>query len=126
MMRCAGAAGRPIGRLSLLSPFFVGPLAFDVGATDSIRGQPLSIALPERGDTIVIDIPERVVRIDVSDAELARRRESQAAKGWKPGYGSYEERVHCQTTPVIWRMPGRSQAASHSNSVGSRAPAQRA
>src|SRR5690349_8376917 len=28
------------------------------------------------------------------------------ASGRKPGYGSYDERVHCQTWPVICVMPG--------------------
>jgi dihydroxy-acid dehydratase len=32
------------------------------------------IALVEDGDTIIIDIPERTVRLDVADEELARRR----------------------------------------------------
>src|SRR6185295_5437066 len=39
------------------------------------------------------------------------------ANGRKPGYGSYEERVHCQPSPVICVMPGNGYAASHSNSV---------
>lgn len=43
------------------------------------------------------------------------------AIGRKPGYGSYDERVHCHTHPVICAMPGASNAASHSASVGSRA-----
>jgi len=43
-----------------------------------------NIGLIETGDIVVIDIPNRVVRFEVSDAELARRRGIQAAKGWKP------------------------------------------
>jgi len=43
-----------------------------------------NIGLIETGDIVVIDIPNRVVRFDVSDAEIARRRSIQAAKGWKP------------------------------------------
>src|SRR3546814_12811667 len=31
-----------------------------------------------------IDIPNRVARFEISDAELERRRAAQAAKGWKP------------------------------------------
>jgi dihydroxy-acid dehydratase len=43
-----------------------------------------NIGLIESGDMIVIDIPNRVVRFDVSESEIARRRSIQAAKGWKP------------------------------------------
>jgi dihydroxy-acid dehydratase len=43
-----------------------------------------NIGLIETGDIVVIDIPNRVVRFEVSDAEIARRRSVQAAKGWKP------------------------------------------
>ena len=45
------------------------------------------IALVESGDRIVIDIPERVLKLDVSDEEIARRRAAMEAKGkdaWKP------------------------------------------
>ncbi|MFT8736908.1 MAG: dihydroxy-acid dehydratase [Zymomonas mobilis] len=45
------------------------------------------IALVETGDTIVIDIPERVIHLDVDDAVLAGRRAQMEAKGaaaWKP------------------------------------------
>lgn len=45
------------------------------------------IALVEEGDTVHIDIPERHIGIEVSDAELQRRREAMEAKGkdgWKP------------------------------------------
>jgi dihydroxy-acid dehydratase len=43
-----------------------------------------NIGLIESGDLIVIDIPQRAVRVELSDEELARRRAMQAAKGWKP------------------------------------------
>ena len=43
-----------------------------------------NIGLVETGDTIVIDIPGRTVRFEVSEAEIARRRAVQSAKGWKP------------------------------------------
>ena len=36
------------------------------------------------GDKIRIDIPNRTINVLVSDEELARRREEQNAKGWKP------------------------------------------
>jgi len=40
-----------------------------------------NIALVEEGDTIVIDIPKREIRIDISDAELAQRRAKMEARG---------------------------------------------
>lgn len=46
-----------------------------------------NIALVQDGDDIVIDIPNRSIRIDISDEELAHRRAVMAAKGaqaWKP------------------------------------------
>lgn len=45
------------------------------------------IGLLEEGDRILIDIPKRSLAVDVSDAELATRRERMAAKGdaaWLP------------------------------------------
>jgi dihydroxy-acid dehydratase len=44
------------------------------------------IALAQEGDTIVIDIPKRELRLDVSDAELAARRENLLATlgGYRP------------------------------------------
>jgi dihydroxy-acid dehydratase len=46
-----------------------------------------SLALVAEGDTIEIDIPKRVLRVALSDAELAKRRKAAEAKGaaaWKP------------------------------------------
>lgn len=40
-----------------------------------------TIALVEEGDTIVIDIPNRVIKVDVSDDVLAERRAAQEARG---------------------------------------------
>src|SRR5258708_35294259 len=45
------------------------------------------IALVETGDTIVIDIPNRTIGLDLDDAVLAGRRTAMAARGsaaWKP------------------------------------------
>ncbi len=45
------------------------------------------IALVEEGDTIVIDIPNRVIKVDIHDEEMAARRERMEEKGaaaWKP------------------------------------------
>ena len=46
-----------------------------------------AIALVQEGDLIKIDIPNRSINVDVSDAELAARRAAEDAKGkagWKP------------------------------------------
>ncbi|QNP48299.1 dihydroxy-acid dehydratase [Diaphorobacter aerolatus] len=43
-----------------------------------------AIGLVRNGDRIRIDIPNRTIDVLVSDEELARRREEQAALGWKP------------------------------------------
>jgi len=64
-----GTAGLSIGHVS--------PEAEEGGA----------IGLVESGDRIEIDIPARVLRLDVPDEELARRRAAMEAKGksaWKP------------------------------------------
>ena len=45
------------------------------------------IGLVAPGDRILIDIPNRVIRLVVDDAELARRHEEMEARGkdaWKP------------------------------------------
>src|ERR1035438_4678757 len=69
--------GRFSGGSSGLSIGHVSPEAAEGGA----------LALVENGDGIEIDIPQRSIRLDLSDAELARRREAAEAKGaaaWKP------------------------------------------
>ncbi|HLO75391.1 MAG TPA: dihydroxy-acid dehydratase, partial [Magnetospirillum sp.] len=69
--------GRFSGGTSGLSIGHASPEAAEGGA----------IGLVEAGDTIVIDIPNRVIRVDVSDEELAKRRaamEAKGAKAWKP------------------------------------------
>jgi dihydroxy-acid dehydratase len=44
-----------------------------------------NIGLLQAGDIVLIDIPNRRVHMDVEDAELAKRRASQEARGWQPG-----------------------------------------
>ena len=46
-----------------------------------------NIGLVKEGDTIAIDIPNRVLRAEISDAEMDKRRADMTAKGakaWKP------------------------------------------
>jgi dihydroxy-acid dehydratase len=66
--------GRFSGGTSGLSIGHVSPEAAEGG----------NIGLVQTGDTIVIDIPNRSVKFEVSDEEIAQRRAAQAAKGWKP------------------------------------------
>ncbi|MFC3179993.1 dihydroxy-acid dehydratase [Cypionkella sinensis] len=42
------------------------------------------IGLVEEGDRIEINIPARTIHLAVSEADLAKRRAAQDAKGWKP------------------------------------------
>jgi dihydroxy-acid dehydratase len=45
------------------------------------------IGLVETGDPILIDIPNRAIKLDISDAQIAARRKAMDAKGaaaWKP------------------------------------------
>jgi dihydroxy-acid dehydratase len=43
-----------------------------------------TIGLLRTGDLIKINIPQRSIDVDLSDGELAQRREAQDAAGWKP------------------------------------------
>ncbi|SMH45179.1 dihydroxy-acid dehydratase [Azospirillum agricola] len=69
--------GRFSGGTSGLSIGHVSPEAAGGGA----------IGLVEEGDRVEIDIPNRIIRLAVSDEELQRRRDAMNAKGadgWKP------------------------------------------
>jgi dihydroxy-acid dehydratase len=69
--------GRFSGGTSGLSIGHVSPEAAEGGL----------IALVQTGDSVVIDIPNRVIKLDVDDAELAVRHEEMVARGaraWKP------------------------------------------
>ena len=69
--------GRFSGGTSGLSIGHVSPEAAEGGL----------IALVETGDPIVIDIPNRVIRLDLDDAVIAERKaamEARGSKAWKP------------------------------------------
>ncbi|MFD1880124.1 dihydroxy-acid dehydratase [Paracoccus pacificus] len=66
--------GRFSGGSSGLSIGHVSPEAAEGG----------TIGLVEQGDLIRIDIPNRVIALEVDDATLAARRERREAEGWKP------------------------------------------
>ncbi|MDR3726120.1 MAG: dihydroxy-acid dehydratase [Terracidiphilus sp.] len=70
--------GRFSGGSSGLSIGHISPEAAEGGA----------LALVQEGDRIEIDIPKRVIRVSLSDEEIAKRRTAMQAKGsaaWKPG-----------------------------------------
>jgi len=66
--------GRFSGGTSGLSIGHVSPEAAEGGIIGLVRD----------GDRIEIDIPNRMIRVDLSEAELAARRTEQQALGWKP------------------------------------------
>ena len=66
--------GRFSGGTSGLSIGHVSPEAAEGG----------NIGLIQSGDIVVIDIPNRTVKFQVTDEEIAQRRAAQTAKGWKP------------------------------------------
>jgi dihydroxy-acid dehydratase len=66
--------GRFSGGSSGLSIGHVSPEAAEGG----------TIGLVEQGDMIRIDIPHRVISLEVDDATLAARRRAREAEGWKP------------------------------------------
>jgi dihydroxy-acid dehydratase len=67
--------------------FSGGTSGLSIGHCSPEAGEGGNIALVEEGDTIEIDIPNRAIRVTVSDDELTRRRLSMDAWGeeaWKP------------------------------------------
>ena len=69
--------GRFSGGTSGLSIGHVSPEAAEGGA----------IGLVEEGDSIIIDIPNRSIQLEISEAELDKRRQVMEAKGdsaWQP------------------------------------------
>jgi dihydroxy-acid dehydratase len=75
--------GRFSGGTSGLSIGHVSPEAAEGGM----------IALVEDGDTITVDIPGRVIRVDVPDSVLTARRTAMAAKGDKAWHPKARNRV---------------------------------
>jgi dihydroxy-acid dehydratase len=55
-----------------------------IGHVSPEAGNGGAIGLVEDGDTILIDIPNRAINVQVDQAILDQRRAEQAAKGWKP------------------------------------------
>jgi dihydroxy-acid dehydratase len=67
--------------------FSGGTSGLSIGHVSPEAAQGGVIGLVEEGDTIIIDIPQRDITLQVSDAELAVRRAAMQAKGrkaWQP------------------------------------------
>jgi len=64
--------------------FSGGTAGLSIGHVSPEAAEGGNIGLVENGDSIVIDIPNRTVRFEVSEEEIARRRAVQSVKGWKP------------------------------------------
>ncbi len=67
--------------------FSGGTSGLSIGHASPEAAEGGNIGLVEQGDTIVIDIPNRIIRVDVPDAVLAERRIVMEAKGdlaWQP------------------------------------------
>ena len=64
--------------------FSGGTAGLSIGHVSPEAAEGGTIGLVEPGDLIEIDIPQRLVRVAISDEELQRRRTSQTDKGWKP------------------------------------------
>ncbi len=92
--------GRFSGGTSGLSIGHCSPEAAEGGA----------IGLVEEGDTIVIDIPNRILRVDVSDEVLAARRAAMDAKGATAG--SRWPRAPRKVTPALRAYAAMTTSAS--------------
>jgi len=67
--------------------FSGGTSGLSIGHASPEAAEGGNIGLVEQGDTIVIDIPNRIIKVDVTDAILAERRVAMEAKGddaWTP------------------------------------------
>lgn len=67
--------------------FSGGTSGLSIGHASPEAAEGGNIALVEAGDTIIIDIPNRIIKVDLTDEELAARRKAMEAKGddaWTP------------------------------------------
>ncbi|NLE72645.1 MAG: dihydroxy-acid dehydratase [Actinomycetales bacterium] len=80
--------GRGLGKVCALvtdGRFSGGTSGLSIGHVSPEAASGGVIALVEDGDTVTIDIPNRSIRLEVDDAELARRRAAlEAAGGYRP------------------------------------------
>jgi len=67
--------------------FSGGTSGLSIGHASPEAAEGGNIGLVEEGDTIIIDIPNRIIKVDLTDEELAERRTAMEAKGdeaWTP------------------------------------------
>ena len=82
--------GRGLGKACALvtdGRFSGGSSGLSIGHVSPEAAEGGAIGLVEEGDIIVIDIPNRSISFQVSEAELAQRRAAMEAKGkaaWQP------------------------------------------
>jgi dihydroxy-acid dehydratase len=80
--------GRGLGKVCALitdGRFSGGTSGLSIGHVSPEAAAGGTIALVEDGDTVVIDIPQRVIQLDVPADELDRRRAAlEAGNGYKP------------------------------------------
>ena len=77
-----------------------------------------NIAIIEDGDMIAIDIPNRGIQLQLSDAEIAARREAQEARGdkaWTPKDRERRSPSRCALTPASRPVPTRAPCAINQN-----------
>jgi dihydroxyacid dehydratase/phosphogluconate dehydratase len=77
-----------------------------------------NIAIIEDGDMIAIDIPNRGIQLQLSDAEIAARREAQEARGDKPGrrkIASVRSPLPFAPTPAWQPAPTKARCAINRN-----------
>jgi len=76
--------GKGLGKACALvtdGRFSGGTSGLSIGHVSPEAGEGGAIGLVEEGDPIVIDIPARSIKLDISDAELERRRQAMLARG---------------------------------------------
>jgi dihydroxy-acid dehydratase len=79
--------GRGLGKACALvtdGRFSGGTSGLSIGHVSPEAASGGTIALVRNGDRIVIDIPRRLLQLDVPEAELDRRRAEQEATGYRP------------------------------------------
>ena len=67
--------------------FSGGTSGLSIGHVSPEAAEGGAIGLVEEGDTIEIDIPQRSIKLAISEEELTQRRQAMDAKGdagWKP------------------------------------------
>ena len=64
--------------------FSGGTAGLSIGHVSPEAAEGGTIGIVEDGDVVIIDIPNRILRVEISDDEVSRRRALRSATGWKP------------------------------------------